>query len=54
MDRDRHGFVGGLIFGLVGIGILVISAIAPLNEGPDWFERLYKQEPGLLKVILQP
>ena len=30
MDRERHGFVGGLIFGLVGIGILVISAIALL------------------------
>ncbi len=30
MDRERHGFVGGLVFGLVGIGILVISAIALL------------------------
>jgi hypothetical protein len=30
VDRERHGFVGGLIFGLVGIGILVISAIALL------------------------
>ena len=30
MDRDRHGFVAGLILGLVGIGILVISAIALL------------------------
>ncbi len=30
MNRGRHGFVGGLIFGLVGIGILVISAIALL------------------------
>ena len=32
----------------------LISAIAPLNEGPSWFERLYSHEPGLLKVILQP
>jgi L-iditol 2-dehydrogenase len=31
-----------------------ISACAPLQEGPDWFERLYRQEPGLMKVILQP
>ncbi len=30
MDRERRGFVGGLVFGLVGIGILVISAIALL------------------------
>ena len=32
----------------------VISAIAPLEEGPLWFERLYKREPGLLKVVLTP
>jgi hypothetical protein len=30
VDRERHGFVAGLIFGLVGIGILVITAIALL------------------------
>jgi hypothetical protein len=30
VDRERHGFVGGLVFGLVGVGILVISAIALL------------------------
>ncbi len=32
----------------------LISAIAPLAEGPAWFERLYAREPGLMKVILQP
>lgn len=32
----------------------LISAAAPLEEGPAWFERLYGQEPGLLKVILKP
>jgi L-iditol 2-dehydrogenase len=32
----------------------LISAIAPLAEGPHWFERLYSREPGLMKVILQP
>ena len=32
----------------------LINAIAPLNEGPQWFERLYAREPGLMKVILQP
>jgi hypothetical protein len=30
VDRRRHGIVGGLLFGLVGIGILVISVIALL------------------------
>jgi L-iditol 2-dehydrogenase len=32
----------------------LISALAPLNEGPQWFNRLYGREPGLMKVILQP
>jgi L-iditol 2-dehydrogenase len=32
----------------------LISAVAPLAEGPAWFERLYSREPGLMKVILQP
>jgi len=32
----------------------MISALAPLEDGPLWFERLYGHEPGLMKVILQP
>jgi L-iditol 2-dehydrogenase len=32
----------------------LISAVAPLEDGPAWFERLYGREPGLLKVVLQP
>jgi L-iditol 2-dehydrogenase len=32
----------------------LISAIAPLAEGPQWFERLYAREPNLLKVVLTP
>jgi len=32
----------------------IISAKAPLSEGPDWFERLYGKEAGLMKVIIQP
>ncbi len=32
----------------------LISACAPLAEGPQWFERLYAHEAGLMKVILQP
>lgn len=32
----------------------LISAVAPLEQGAAWFERLYAREPGLMKVILQP
>jgi L-iditol 2-dehydrogenase len=31
-----------------------ISAEAPLEDGARWFDRLYKQEPGLMKVLLKP
>jgi L-iditol 2-dehydrogenase len=31
-----------------------ISAVAPLAEGPSWFQRLYRHEPNLMKVILRP
>ncbi len=32
----------------------LISATAPLADGAMWFDRLYKREPGLLKVVLTP
>jgi L-iditol 2-dehydrogenase len=32
----------------------MLSAIAPLTEGPSWFERLYQREPNLMKVVLTP
>jgi len=32
----------------------LISVVAPLDEGPQWFERLYAREPHLMKVVLQP
>jgi L-iditol 2-dehydrogenase len=32
----------------------IISAVAPLRQGAAWFERLYRGEEDLLKVILQP
>jgi L-iditol 2-dehydrogenase len=32
----------------------LISAVAPLSEGAEWFARLYGKEPGLMKVILKP
>jgi L-iditol 2-dehydrogenase len=31
-----------------------ISARAPLEDGPEWFARLHRREPGLLKVLLEP
>jgi L-iditol 2-dehydrogenase len=39
--------------GAVNVDAL-ISAVVPLAEGARWFERLYKGESGLLKVILTP
>lgn len=32
----------------------LITAKAPLEQGPDWFARLYRGEPGAMKVILDP
>ncbi len=43
---------------LVAAGVVqldpLISAIAPLDQGPEWFARLYRGTEGLLKVILEP
>jgi L-iditol 2-dehydrogenase len=32
----------------------LLSAVAPLEEGPAWFDRLRRGEPGLMKVLLRP
>jgi L-iditol 2-dehydrogenase len=32
----------------------LISAYTPLEEAPDWFDRLYRHEPNLMKVIVRP
>jgi L-iditol 2-dehydrogenase len=32
----------------------LISAVAPLADGPQWFERLYARESNLMKVVLTP
>jgi L-iditol 2-dehydrogenase len=32
----------------------LITAVAPLAEGPAWFARLYAREPNLMKVVLDP
>ncbi len=31
-----------------------ISAAVPLEHGPEWFDRLYKRTPGVMKVLLKP
>lgn len=32
----------------------IISAVAPLSQGFDWFSKLYRQEGNTLKVVLNP
>jgi L-iditol 2-dehydrogenase len=32
----------------------LITATATLEEGPEWFSRLYGGEPGAMKVVIQP
>ena len=32
----------------------ILSAEAPLSEGAGWFQRLFQNEPGLIKVVLKP
>ena len=32
----------------------LITAVAPLADGPSWFERLHSREPNLMKIILDP
>ncbi len=32
----------------------LITAVAPLSEGPQWFARLHAGEPNLMKVVLDP
>jgi L-iditol 2-dehydrogenase len=39
--------------GKIIVGSL-ITAIAALEEGPRWFERLHAREPNLMKIILTP
>jgi L-iditol 2-dehydrogenase len=39
--------------GKIKVGPL-ITAVAPLTDGPVWFERLYAREPNLMKIVLDP
>ena len=31
-----------------------VSGVAALEEGPAWFDRLHRQEPGIVKIVLEP
>jgi L-iditol 2-dehydrogenase len=42
-----------IVRGAINLDAL-ISKIVPLKEGPIWFNKLYKSELGLLKIILKP
>jgi len=39
--------------GRIKVGPL-ITAVAPLEDGPSWFERLHGREPSLMKIVLDP
>jgi L-iditol 2-dehydrogenase len=39
--------------GRIRVGPL-ITAVAPLSDGPAWFDRLHSGEPNLMKVVLDP
>jgi len=39
--------------GVIKVGPL-ITAVAPLTDGPEWFQRLYAREPNLMKIVLDP
>ena len=39
--------------GKIKVGPL-ITAVAPLTDGPEWFGRLYAHEPNLMKIVLDP
>ena len=42
-----------LAAGAIRVGPM-ISARTPLDDAPGWFDRLYRHEPNLMKVIVQP
>jgi len=42
-----------LASGAVDVALL-ISAVAPLTEGQQWFDRLHRGGEGLMKVVLTP
>jgi L-iditol 2-dehydrogenase len=32
----------------------LITAVAPLSDGAQWFERLHSREPNLMKIVIDP
>jgi threonine dehydrogenase-like Zn-dependent dehydrogenase len=51
--REFAAAVDLLATGAVDVAPL-ISAVAPLEEGQSWFDRLHRADEGLMKVILTP
>jgi L-iditol 2-dehydrogenase len=39
--------------GKIRVGSL-ITAVAPLSDGAQWFERLHAREPNLMKIVIDP
>jgi L-iditol 2-dehydrogenase len=39
--------------GKIRVGAL-ITAVAPLSDGANWFERLHAREPNLMKIVIDP
>jgi Threonine dehydrogenase and related Zn-dependent dehydrogenases len=44
----------GLIAGGAVAANAIVTAVAPLRDGPSWFARLQRGEESLLKVVLEP
>jgi len=53
INGEYPAAINAISSGAINVDAL-ISSISPLSEGALWFERLYGQESGLMKVILQP
>ena len=50
---EYQAAVDALASGLIDTAPL-LSAVAPLEEGPGWFNRLHGGKEPLIKVILRP
>lgn len=50
---EYHKAMQSIAEGQIKVGPL-ITAVAPLADGPEWFRRLYAHEPNLMKIVLDP
>lgn len=53
INGEYEEVLGHISSGRLNVNI-ILSAEAPLAEGAVWFEKLYRKEKGLMKVILKP